>query len=212
MIIEKIMTHNPIFISPDTSVTDAKALMTKEKISKLPVLDKNNKLVGLVTQKELLNAGPSGATTLDMYEIGYLLSKLKVNKIMNKNVLYVQETEVIEEAARIMADNQIGCLPVLKGELLIGIITESDLFRTFVNLFGARHQGIRVTFSLDEKPGQLAAFSASVAEHGGNIISLVTFEGDDLTKRRLTCKLSDITQKTVEKILKSFNVEIEDFR
>lgn len=212
MIIERIMTKNPIFVSPDISVNDAKALMTKEKINKLPVVDKNNKLVGILTQKELLNACPSGATTLDMYEISYLLSKLKVEKIMNKNVICVEQTETIEEAARIMADKEIGCLPVMNGSLLVGIITESDLFRTFVDLFGARHNGIRVMFSIDEKPGQLAHFSSRVAEKGGNIVSLVTSEGDDLSKKRLTVKITNIDKSVLEEIFKEFSIKVEDIR
>ena len=135
MIISSIMRKNPIFIRPDTSLTDAKALMVKENIGKLPVLDKDDRLVGLVTKKDLEHAEPSEATTLDMYEISYLLSKLKVEKIMIKNVITVQENEVIEEAARIMADNDIGCLPVMRNSLMVGIITESDLFEAFVDMF-----------------------------------------------------------------------------
>ena len=117
MIVANVMTRNPTFVSPDMSINDAKELMLKEKIGKLPVLDKNNRLIGLVTKKDLVKAGPSGATTLDMYEISYLLSKLKVEKIMEKNVFTVQQTEVVEEAARIMADEAISCLPVMKGDL-----------------------------------------------------------------------------------------------
>ena len=113
MIIANVMTRNPIFVSPDMSVNDARALMTREKIGKLPVLDKNNRLVGIVTKKDLVKAGPSAATSLDMYEISYLLSKLKVETVMERNVLTVQQTEVVEEAARIMADSQVGCLPVI---------------------------------------------------------------------------------------------------
>ena len=105
MIIANVMTRNPIFASPDMSVNDARALMTREKIGKLPVLDKNNRLVGIVTKKDLVKAGPSAATTLDMYEISYLLTKLKVETVMEKNVITVQQTEVVEEAARIMADS-----------------------------------------------------------------------------------------------------------
>ena len=194
MIIAGIMTKNPVFVSPDLSVNDTKALMTREKIQKLPVLNKNNELVGIVTQKELLNAGPSAAN------------------IMNKNVISVQETETIEEAARIMADNHIGCLPVMKGKLLVGIITESDLFRTFVDLFGARHIGIRVTFSLDEKPGQLATLTKAIADKNGNIISLVTSEGDDVSKRRVTCRIADLDMDSVKAIYKQLDIKIEDIR
>ncbi len=212
MIIANVMTRNPIFVSPDMSVNDARALMTREKIGKLPVLDKNNRLVGIVTKKDLVKAGPSAATSLDMYEISYLLSKLKVETVMERNVLTVQQTEVVEEAARIMADSQVGCLPVMKGDLLVGIITETDLFRTFVDMFGARHDGIRGTFQVEEKPGMIAQVSKAIADANGNIVSLVTFDGDDLSQRRCTVKVTGVERSTFEEILRNSTLEIEDIR
>ncbi len=212
MIIANVMTRNPIFVSPDMSVNDARALMTREKIGKLPVLDKNNRLVGIVTKKDLVKAGPSAATSLDMYEISYLLSKLKVETVMERNVLTVQQTEVVEEAARIMADSQVGCLPVMKGELLVGIITETDLFRTFVDMFGARHDGIRATFQVEEKPGMIAHVSKAIADANGNIVSLVTFDGDDMSQRRCTVKVTGVERSTFEEILRNSTLEIEDIR
>lgn len=212
MIIANVMTRNPIFVSPDMSVNDARALMTREKIGKLPVLDKNNRLVGIVTKKDLVKAGPSAATSLDMYEISYLLSKLKVETVMERNVLTVQQTEVVEEAARIMADSQVGCLPVMKGELLVGIITETDLFRTFVDMFGARHDGIRATFQVEEKPGMIAQVSKAIADANGNIVSLVTFDGDDMSQRRCTVKVTGVERGKFEEILRNSTLEIEDIR
>ena len=152
MIISRIMKRNPIFIHPDVSLSEARSVMDREKIGHLPVLNKNNQLKGLITKVDLVKAGPSPATSLDMYEISYLLSKLNVEKVMIKDVITVQEDEVIEEAARIMADNGIGCLPVMRGALLVGIVTDSDIFHFFVNAFGARHQGIRITINFKEKP------------------------------------------------------------
>ncbi len=212
MIVAGVMTKNPIYVSPDMSVNDVKELMLKEKIGKLPVLDKNERLVGIITKKDLIKSSPSSCTTLDMYEISYLLSKLKVEKVMQKNVISVQETEVVEEAARIMADQEIGCLPVMKGSLLTGIITESDLFHAFVDMFGARHSGIRVTFCLDEKPGQLAKFAQKIADAGGNIVSLVTGECDTASQRQCTCKISGISKETVESALKDLVTKIDDIR
>ena len=104
MIVKDVMTKNLIFVYPETSITEAKAIMTKKNISKLPVLDKNNQLVGLITKNDMAKAGPSDATSLDMFEIGYLLSKLTVEKFMTKKVVTVSENEVVEEAARIMVN------------------------------------------------------------------------------------------------------------
>ena len=133
MIVKDVMTKNLIFVYPETSITEAKAIMTKKNISKLPVLDKNNQLVGLITKNDMAKAGPSDATSLDMFEIGYLLSKLTVEKFMTKKVVTVSEDEVVEEAARIMVDNEIGCVPVMKNDLVVGIVTESDLFHLFTD-------------------------------------------------------------------------------
>jgi acetoin utilization protein AcuB len=207
------MKRNPVFIHPDLSLTEARSLMDKERIGHLPVLNKNNTLAGLITKADLIKAGPSPATSLDMYEISYLLSKLKVEKVMVKDVITVQENEVIEEAARIMADHRIGCLPVMSGSLLVGMVTEADVFHFFINAFGARHQGIRITINFNERPGQLAAFAGAVAQKGGNIVAFVSAEGDDLAHRRATLKITGISRIDVEAIVKTLgDAEIEDIR
>jgi acetoin utilization protein AcuB len=212
------MTKNPVFVHPDMPLTEARALMEREHIGHLPVLDKSNSLVGIVAKKDLLKAGPSPATSLDMYEISYLLSKLKIEKVMEKKVITVDESEVVEEAARIMADKDIGCLPVMRsstgpGALLVGIITDTDLFHAFINAFGARRQGVRITFSMTEKPGQLARVTGAIAERGGNIVALVTAEGDDLSRLRATLKVEAISRVELEAAVISVpGMEIEDIR
>jgi acetoin utilization protein AcuB len=213
MKVSKIMTRNPVITHPDLSLSDARSLMDREKVGHIPVLNKNKELVGLITRVDLLKAGPSPATTLDVYEISYLLSKLTVDKVMERKVITVQENEVVEEAARIMADNGIGCLPVLNGSLLTGIITDTDIFHFFINAYGARHKGIRITINFREGPGQLADFAGALAEKGGNIVAFVTSEGDDIAHRRATSKITGISRAAVEEAVGSLDgVEIEDIR
>ena len=213
MLVKKIMVKNPVFISPETTVNEVRALMEKEKFGHVPVLDKNNVLVGIVTRDDLTKAEPSAATTLDQYEISYLLSKMTVKDIMVKNVITVQENEVVEVAARTMADRDIGCLPVMRGKLLVGIITDTDLFHVFVNAFGARHEGVRIVGIFSEKPGQLAKLCQAIAESGGNIVSLVTSEGDDLSCRRITMKIDSLSREKLEAIIKEIpDLELEDIR
>jgi acetoin utilization protein AcuB len=213
MIISRVMTKNPVFVHPDASVTETRSLMAREKVGHLPVLDYNNALVGIITKEDMIKASPSEATTLDMYEISYLLTKMKVSEIMTKKVLTVDEDEVLEEAARIMSDKSIGCLPVLRGSLLVGIITDTDLFRAFVNAFGARHTGVRITLSMGEHPGQIAKIAGAIAEKGGNIVSFVTSEGDDMAHRRGTIKVENIGKTEMEGIIKSISdVSLEDIR
>ena len=213
MIISRVMTRNPVFVSPEMTINEVRSLMEKEKIGHLPVLDKNNNLTGLFTREDLIKAGPSAATSLDMFEISYLLSKVLVKDVMEKNVITVEENEVVEEAARIMADQGIGCLPVMRGKLLVGIITDTDLFRFFVDAFGARHRGVRIICSVEEKPGQLAKLSQAIAEKGGNIVAFITSEGDDLSRRRVTLKIVGLKKEDAEGLVRSLpDVELEDVR
>lgn len=212
MLVKDVMTKSPYTTTPETSVTEAKALMTKQKINKLPVVDKSGALVGILTKNDLIKATPSDATTLDMYELSYLLSKLTVEKVMHKDVKTVVETETVEEAARLMADYGIGCLPVMKNDLIVGIITETDLFHAFIDMFGTRHAGVRATFALDEKPGQLSRVCTAIAELNGNIVSVVTSDGEDESHRKVTVKTTVVTIEQLTKIINDCGGKIEDIR
>lgn len=212
MIIRDVMTKAPVTVTEETSVTEAKAIMSKNNFSKLPVMDKSKRLVGIITKNDIQKASPSDATTLDMFELGYVLSKLTVGKFMTKKVITIQETEVIEEAARIMVDNNIGCIPVMEDDVLVGIVTESDLFRLFTEIFGARNSGVRALISLQDKPGMLAKITTQVAELKGNLVSVVTREVKDKDVRRSTIKATGITIEQMENILKSAEAEIIDIR
>lgn len=206
------MTKNPVTVTPDISVPEAQAIMRREKIRRLPVLDKQGKLVGIVTSLDLIHASPSPATSLDMYELHYLLSKLKVEAVMTKNVITVTEDLPIEEAARIMADNNISGLPVMRNNILVGIITESDLFKLFIELFGARHKGVRLTVLLPERRGELADVAGAIAKIGGNIISLATFEGEDPTNSYCTLKVESVDKTSLINAVTPLVERIVDIR
>jgi len=206
------MTKNPVTVTPDVSVPEAQAIMRREKIRRLPVLDKQGKLVGIVTSLDLIHASPSPATSLDMYELHYLLSKLKVESVMTKNVITVTEDLPIEEAARIMADNNISGLPVMRNNILVGIITESDLFKLFIELFGARHKGVRLTVLLPERKGELADVAGAIAKIGGNIVSLATFEGEDPTNSYCTLKVESVDKTSLVNTVTPLVERIVDVR
>ncbi len=211
MIVKEVMRTNVISVSSDVNVTEAKDLMNKNNISKLPVID-HGKLVGIITKNDLLQAGPSQATTLDMYEISYLLSKLTVKKVMCAKVITIKPDEVVEEAARIMVDNQVGCLPVVKENAVVGIITESDLFHLFTDMFGARAKGVRAVVVIDDTPGQLAKLAQKIADAGGNIVSAVTSDLNENQKRLLTIKASGIEIDKMKEILNDISAVSEDVR
>ena len=175
MLVGERMTHPVVYVSPDMPIQDALQLMKKENIRRVPVV-KDGKLVGIVSDKDLLNASPSQATSLSVWELHYLLSKITVSEVMTKGVIVVSEDTPIEEAARIMADNKIGGLPVMRGSGVVGIITETDIFRLMLELTGAREAGIRATFLLEDKPGELAKVTGAVAEKNGNVIAIGTIK------------------------------------
>ena len=201
------MSHPVISVAPETSIHDALALFKKEHIRRAPVM-KDNVLVGIVSERDLLNASPSPVTSLSVWEMNYLLSKVTVRMVMTKKVKTVDVGTPIEEAARIMADNKFGGLPVMRSGKVVGIITETDLFKIFLELMGARDKGIRVTAIIDNRPGQLARITRAIADAGGNFVSFGFFAGEDLSTKILTFKVEgmkkDAVKKALAKIVKKF--------
>jgi acetoin utilization protein AcuB len=212
MLVGERMTSRPIITHPDTPIDEALKLMRESKVRRLPVLDKKGKLVGIVTEKDLLYVSPSPATSLSIHELHYLIAKIKVGDVMAKDVITATEYTPLEEAARIMADNKIGSLPVMRDDKLVGIITETNLFCIFLELLGAREKGTRLTMLVPEQKGVLASITHDIAEMGGNIISLGTFVGDDPTNRLITVKVSEIGQDELVSAMEASGMEIVDVR
>jgi len=212
MLVKERMSRHPITISPDVSLHDALRIMNQEKVRRLPVLDKKGKLVGIVLEKDLLYASPSPATSLSVYELNYLVSKITVEELMSREVITVEEDCPLEEAARIMVDNNIGGLPVMRGDQLVGMITESDLFKVFLELLGARSLGLRVTIRVPEEKGFLARLTRALADQGADIVTLATFWGDDLSNREIVLKVQEVERQAVEKVLTGLGVDIVDMR
>jgi len=206
------MTKPAITVRPETAMPDALDLMRKEHIRRLPVVNKRGELVGIVTEADLLKASPSEATSLSIYEVTYLLSKLTIDRIMTRKVITITEDTPLEEAARIMADNAIGALPVMRGKEVVGIITETNLFRIFLELFGARRAGIRLTVSVPDKPGQLANLARAICDAGGNIIALGSFLGETTGQGLITLKVEGVKMEDLIKAIKPFVEKIIDVR
>lgn len=211
MLVGERMTHPVIPVHPETSVPEALTLMRREKIRRLPVVD-HGRLVGIVTDRDLLHASASSATTLSVWELNYLLSKLTVAKVMCADVLTVAENTPIEEAARIMADNKIGGLPVMRGDHIVGMITETNLFRVLLEMTGAREKGVRATVLVPDRAGQLAQLTHAVAELGGNIIALSTFAGEDPSNSLVMCKIAGIEPELLRERLAPIVERVVDIR
>jgi len=212
MLVYERMSRHPITVNVDVPIDEALHLMRDSKVRRLPVVDKQGKLVGIVSEKDLLYASPSPVTSLSIHEIHYLVSKIKVADVMTKDVITVGEYTPLEEAARIMVDHKIGGLPVVRNGTLVGIITETDLFKVFLELLGAREEGVRLTMLIPEQPGMLASITREIAEMGGNIIALGTFLGEDPTNRLIAIKVAGVEQKSLVASMEALGMEIVDAR
>jgi acetoin utilization protein AcuB len=212
MLVYERMSRHPMTVSPNTPVEQALKRMRDEKVRRFPVVDDDGKLVGIVSDKDLLYAAPSPATSLSIYELHYLYSRITVSQVMTREVITVEESDPIEEAARIMVDNKIGGLPVMREGKLVGIITETDIFKTLMEMMGARDPGVRLTLLSPEIRGQLAALTGAVAELGGNIISLGTFWGKDATNALITMKVTGVSKDVLVEKIKPFVLELIDAR
>ncbi len=212
MLVKERMSKNPYTIPPDMPIEEALRRMREVHVRRFPVLDKAGKLIGIVSEKDLLYASPSPVTSLSIYEMHYLLSRLTVGEVMTRHVITVEEDTPVEEAARIMTDKKIGALPVVRGDTVVGIITETDLFKLFLELLGAREKGVRITMLVPNKKGVLAGMTTAIAQNGGNIIALGTFLGEDPTNTLITIKVTDIPQATLLELVRPQMVELIDAR
>jgi acetoin utilization protein AcuB len=172
---EKI-NRNPITIGPESSFYEARALIHDKGIRHLPVVDKNGRLLGIVTDRDIREAAPSDATLLSVQELHYLLGKLKVSSIMTpkEKLITITPDTLIEEAVQLMHDHKIGCLPVVEGEKLYGIFTETDALAHLVDVFGVKEKGTRLTVALEDKPGTMLQVLDVIKNRGINIISILT--------------------------------------
>lgn len=174
MFVANRMTKNPITVTPSTKVDEAESLMKKYKFRRLPVVE-NGKLVGFLSDKDLLQVMPSAATTLAKYEITSLLSKIEVKEIMTKDVITVDEDATIEEAALIMCNKKISGLPVISSVgAVVGVITETDIFKALVDVMGLPEGTTRLTLEVDNKVGVVEGIAKVIAAEGLSIDSLVT--------------------------------------
>lgn len=211
MFVGERMSRPVISVLPDASINDVLAMFKKEHIRRAPVL-KDGKLVGIVSERDLLNAAPSSATTLSIWEMNYLVSKVKIKQVMSKKVITVSRDTPIEEAARIMADKKIGGLPVVDSDRVVGMITETDLFKVFLELMGARDKGVRVTATIEDKPGELAKITKAVANAGGNFVSFGFFAGEDASTKILTFKVDGMKKEDIRQALGSVIKKFWDIR
>jgi len=166
----------PVTVDPDASFFKARDYIHVMGFRHLPVVDKNDRLVGIVTDRDIREAASSDAASLSIHELSNLLAKLKVSAFMTprKKLITITPDTLIEEAVQLMHDHKIGCLPVLEGDKLYGIFTEADALDHLVDVFGLKQAGTRLTIALEDKPGTMVGVLEIFKKHNINVISLVS--------------------------------------
>jgi len=173
MFVSHWMTRKVFTVGPNDGVTDAVKLMKEKGIKHIPVV-KEGRLKGIISDRDIKEFSPSRATTLDMYELHYLLASTKVKELMKTKVITTSPEIPVEEAAMLMFDQGVGCLPVLEGGILVGIISDRDIFRVLVDITGVRHGGNRIYLIVEDRPGSIKDVADIIRKCGFRLQSILT--------------------------------------
>lgn len=200
MYVKNRMTKNPTTIAANAPITDAVALMREKNLKRVPVLD-GESIVGVLTQGDIQKVSPTKATSLSIFEINYLLSKLMVNDAMTKNPITIDSNSLLEEAAVIMREKRIGTLPVTEKGKLVGIITESDIFDAFIDLLGFKDAGSRITVEVNDVPGVMAHIAGIYKSFNINISHIAVYKENgtsDIVIRSEAVETADLEKSLIE--------------
>jgi len=202
------MTLNPVTITPDTTFPEALRIIRESRFRHLPVVDEEGRALGIVTEADLLRASPSSATSLSIYEMNYLLANLHIREVMSSPPITVPEDSPLEEAARTMVENMIGCLLVMCGDDLVGVITETDIFKGFVEVLGGVGASLRITLRVSDVPGELARLTGVIADLGGNLCSVAAFRYKDPKHVYITIRLEGVDEEVLVPALEERGEEV----
>jgi acetoin utilization protein AcuB len=207
------MSSPAVSITPDTLLQDALKLMHERQFRRLPVVDDRDELIGIVSERDLLYASPPPTTLPGDQELDDLLSELRVQEIMTKEVITTVPDAFIEEAARLMTENKIGGLPVVdEDNHVVGVITETDVFRAFMKLYRAGHSGVYLTLKPPGLKGMMPEFLRAVFGLGGNIVSVCSLYDDTTGDHKLVLKGHDIDKEQVVGVLESLGHHVTEAR
>ncbi len=201
MPVQNWMTTDVVSVGPDTSLLKVGKLMKDHHIRRIPVVDDNGQVVGIISDRDVRDASPSKATTLDMYEMHYLLAELKAKNIMTAKPITVKPTDTVEQAALIMLDNKVGGLPVVDDNgKLVGIISDHDVFKALVDITGARMGGLQFAIELPDQPGTARPLFDLLRAHNARLLSVLTVSNAD-SNRQLFIRVRDLENSKAEQEL-----------
>ncbi len=213
MFVQDVMTPDPITVTVDATLPEIAHLMVDKKIRRVPVLDRDGRLVGIISDRDVRENMPSPATTLSKWEINTLLDKLKAEEIMTSPVIVATPDCPLEEAARVLIDKKIGALPVIQNGDLVGIITETDFFQAFVDMLsGGDVPGLRFVLRVERHKGILATLAGIINENGGGIIAIATENEPDGRHKKVLVKEEGADAAAVRKALAEADIEVLDVR
>lgn len=202
MLIENWMTKDVVTLTSETSMMKASKLMKEKRISRIPVVDDKGVLQGIVSDRDIKDASPSKATTLDMHELYYLLSEIKLKDIMTKKVVTISPGETVERAAVLLLENNIGGMPVVDdSRKVVGIVTDSDIFKVLIRITGVLEGGIEIGLRLPNQPGGLVPVLDYLKDAGARVMSLLTScEPAEVGMRDVFIRIRDLDKQELNKL------------
>lgn len=202
MLIENWMTKDVVTLTPETSMMKASKVMKEKRISRIPIVDEKGVLLGIVSDRDIKDASPSKATTLDMHELYYLLSEIKLKDIMTKKVVTIRPAETVERAAVLLLENNIGGMPVVdEANKVVGIVTDSDIFKALIRITGVMEGGIQVGVRVSNKPGGLVPVLDYLKDAGARVMSLLTScEPAEVGMRDVFIRIRDMDKTELNKL------------
>ncbi len=200
--------RNPVFVDEEDSMKTAMDILKDREIRHLPVLRGGDKLVGILSETDIKQASPSPATALEIREVYYLLDKVKVKQIMTRRPYTVSPDAPIENAALLMREKKIGCLPVVEKGRLVGILTETDILDAFIDSMGVRGPGYRIELLLPNRPGMLFEVAKLLQDFDAHIVSAATAFHEDPKKKILVLRIETVHYKVLKAALRKSGYDI----
>ncbi len=202
MLVKEWMATNPIVIDENTSIMKATQIMKEHGIRRIPVV-RDGKLIGIISDRDIKEAAPSKATSLDVHELYYLLSEIKVKDIMTPDPITLRENDSVEKAAIIMLENRISGIPIVDDDYkVVGVITQTDVFKVMISITGAYKSPIQIAFEIEDSPGSLNALLNNIREQGGRIVSVLTSqENMPEGAREVYVRLMDMPDDALNKLV-----------